>query len=403
MFAGLSGWSFSLLLAILILAGPGVGAKTDNLSEGTYQQLAKVHALMEREQYTQALRSLDELRLSLQHNKFETAMLLQTYAYLYTRMQRYALAITAIQDSFALKSLPRKVNHDLHYLSAQLRAGQGDYPGALADLKAWLAEEKAPQPDAHVLAGVIYAKLGDTSAALEHLELAMRLAPEPDEMQMRQLLAVYLEAGRNRDAAGLLQRIITRHGERIEDWRRLSAVYRELGDERMALAVLVLAQRKGLLQSEADLLALVKYYLYLELPHEAAGLLATSLEQNRVASSRDNWELLADAWSRSRETTRAIQALERAASFADDPQLHLKRARLAAMQEDWEQVLSAVADALRDSSLSKPGEAYLLAGIAHHYRGERISARTAFIRAEADATTRGQARQWLDSLAQNDP
>ena len=71
---------------------------------------------------------------------------------------------------------------------------------------------------------MIHAKLGDSASAIKHLELAMKTEKEPAELPMRQLLAVYLEAGRDRDAAVLLQQIISLHGGIAEDWRRLSAV-----------------------------------------------------------------------------------------------------------------------------------------------------------------------------------
>jgi tetratricopeptide (TPR) repeat protein len=391
-----------LLLVWLLLTGPGLAAGINALSEATYRQLARVHELMERENYTQALRSLDALAPKVQHNKYEKAMLLQTYAYLYTYMQRYASAIAAIQDSLALQALPKAVMHDLLYLSAELRAEEGDYKGALTDLRLWFAKENKPGPQAHALAGVVYANLGDTPAAIEHLEQAMQTANPSQLMTMRQLLAVYLKASRTRDAAKLLQRIIIQQADSVEDWRHLSAVYRQLGDDRSALAVLGLAHRRGLLQSEADLMALSSYYLYLELPYDAAKLLTAGLQQQRIKSTSENWELLADAWMRARDTHKALQSLKQAASLADTPQLHLKRARLAASMQEWEQVLQAATDALGYDALSDSGEAHLLAGIAHHHRGDRTAAHKALLQAQADPTTRARAGQWLEMLAQDD-
>jgi hypothetical protein len=393
----------SLLLQLWLgwwLVGVSLAVAEPALSERTYRELAKVHELMQQERFTQALQRLDRLAPKLKHDKFETAMLQQTYAYLYTSMQRYVLAIDAIQRSLASQVLPREATRNLLYLSAQLRVAEGDYSAALEDLTAWFEEQETPQTDAHRLAGVIHLNLQKPTKAIEHLEFALDLAKQPQEAPMRQLMAAYVQAGRLRDAATLLQQIILRWGNRSEDWRQLAALYRELGDDRMALAVLVLAKRRGLLPDETDLLNLARYYLYLDLPYEAARLLATALQNKQLTSTPENWELLGDAWSRARETTKAIESLARAASLTNDPELHLKRARLAAAREDWQGVLQAVQAAMQIGTENNRGEAYLLAGIAHHHLDDEGSARAAFLQAQAESNTREQAQQWLVWLAQ---
>ncbi len=394
----------AVLATALALAGPvtSAGAAVNNLRESTYRQLEKVHAFMEREDHAQALHKLDALSPKVRGMDYERAVVLQTYGYLYTDMAHYARALESIRESLALNALPREATRNLLYLSAQLRVQKADYAGAIADLVKWFAGEKSPRADAHVLAGVAYAYLGDYTAAIEHLELAMNIGSGAQEAHMRQLLAVYLQAHRYRDAAGLLQRVIIHNPGKVDDWRRLSGIYRELSDDRKALAVLDLAHRRGLLKSERDLLMLVNYYLYLDAPGEAAKLLASSLEAGTLASTGDNWELLAGAWSRSREPSRAMQALIRAAALENDPRLHLRRARLAVVTEDWGQVLEAVTAMLSSGTMEQAGEAHLLAGMAHHRRGEDSTALSDFARAEKHPESRAQARQWLDYLARID-
>ncbi len=364
---------------VLMFGNAGTAAAQKSLSESTYKQLTKVHELMQKEDYAEALAKLNALRPRVQHNGYEQAVVLQTYSHLYVAMERYALAIESIEQSLALQSLPEDVTRNLLYLSAQLRIAEGDNAGALVDLERWFSGETEPQPAPHALAGVAYSRLEEYPAAIQHLEVAVNTGLKPQELHMRQLLAVYLLAQRNREAAGLLQRIITSYPGRSADWRQLSAIYRQLGDDRKALAVMELAYRQGMLNSAQDLLGLVNYYLYLDAPREAAKLLASLLKKGLLTPNREHWELLAAAWTRSRETLRAIHALSRAASLENDPELHLKRAQLAAAVEDWDQVLMAVADIQRADSLSQFAEVHLLAGIAHHRRGEISSAREAFL------------------------
>ena len=389
-----------LLVLGLLAAGSCLSSPSNSLSEESYRQLARVHALMEQENYAQAQRYLDSLRLSTRYDKYASAMVLQTYAYLYAEMGEIEQAIAAIDQSLALQSLPDEALHRLRYLSAQLHSRQGDNTAALTYLTDWFAEEKSPSPEAHMLAARIYENLGDVSTAIDHLERAMRQVTAIKDMPLRQLSALYQQAGRRQDAAAMLVRLINRDGGRADDWWRLSTVYRDLGEERMVLAVLLLAEQRGLLQNEADLLALVNYCRYLDLPYEAAKLLNTAIQQGRVAETSEHWALLADAWAAAKETARALSAINQAISLTDDPALHLKRARLAAAVEDWAQVLQAVEDMLRHPAEGQSGEAHLLAGIAQYSLNAPSEARQAFLRAEADSTTRSQADLWLQLLSQ---
>ena len=388
-----------LLLFGLLAAGSCLGNPSNSLTEESYKQLARVHELMERKKYAQALTGLDSLRLSTRQDKYATALVLQTYAYLYAEMGKTELAITAIEQSMAMQSLPHEALHKLRYLSAQLHLNRGDDTGALTYLSDWFAEERAPSQEAHMLAARIYENLGDVLAAINHLERAMNQATPVQETTLRQLSALYLQVGRGQDAAAMLTQLIECDGGRADDWWRLSAVYRDLGEDRMALVLLLLAEQRGLLQKEANYLALVNYCLYLDLPYKAAKLLDTAMQRGQVAKSSEHWALLADAWAGAKETAKAIMAINRAVSLTDDPALHLKRARLAAAIADWEQVLRAVEDMLRHPSPGQSGEAHLLAGIAHYFLEARSEAVQPFRRAQADSGTRTQADQWLHLLS----
>ena len=387
-----------LLFILLIVTGAYIYADSNKLSEESYQQLAKVHEFMEQKNYDQALRELDTLDHNIQKDKYTKAIILQTYAYLYSRMEKNNLARNAAKESLTLESLPKEAEHELLYLSAQLHVKQDDYAGALPYLTEWFAKENSPKQDAHMLAAVMYTKLGNTSAAIGHLERALNTETGTKEILFRQLIALYLHVKRKKDAIALLKQLINEYGEKADDWWQLSAVYRDMGDESTALAVLILAKQRGVLQSESDLLTLVNYYLYLDLPYDAATLLDNALQHRQVTETVEYWELLADAWSRAWEPSKALSAINRAVLLTDEPKLQLKRARIALIVEDWTQVLQAVDDSLNHLSVGQNGEAYLLAGIAHYHRDELSKARQAMQMAKLDSSTVTQADQWLELL-----
>jgi tetratricopeptide (TPR) repeat protein len=394
------------LLCLLTLAGSDAGAATKGLREADYRRLAEVQDLMERREYALALRKLEALQGRLDGEPYGRAVVLQTFGHLYTVMERYPQAIEAIRQSLALRSLPADTTRHLRLLSAQLRVQEGDYAGALADLNRWFAGASKTRSQAyasaHALAGVAHARLENIPAAIEHLRRAVDADEDPGEQPMRQLLAVHLQARQHGYAAELLQRIIHLHAGGVDDWLQLAAIYRAMNDERRAVAVLELAYRQGLLTRQEDLLHLARYFLFLHTPEKAARLLDSSLDTGALPSTRENWELLAEAWFRSKENQKALASLDVASSLQDDPGLHLMRARLAAEENDWSRVLAAASDVFRSGTPTQKGEAYLLKGFAHYRHGETDAAVRAFAQALQQRTSAARARQWLGYLGEVD-
>lgn len=394
---------FTLALCALLFAVASLGPRSavaagGLISERTYKRLSKVHELMADERYEAALKRLDSLRPSVEGKSYAHALVLQTYAYLYLATEQNRQAMDAFARCLALDALPEAGTKGILYALAQLQMAEAEYGKAVATLEKWLALERQPTPEAHALAGAAYTQVQRYSLAIKHLKKAIAATRNPKETWYRQLLAVYFEAKRYRDSAGLLEEMVTRYPRRKDYWLQLSGVYRELDDDARSLATLELAHRRGLLVSEPELLNLVNYFLFREVPEQAARVLEGALRGGVVRSTAENWRLLSDAWLRARELRRALAALERAAELSEDPELHLRRAQLSAESEDWPAVLGAIEAALSLRELQRPGKAHLLKGIAHLHLKDQGAAVRAFRRAKGFDDSRGEARQWLDYL-----
>jgi tetratricopeptide (TPR) repeat protein len=369
------------------------------LSERTYEQLARIHTLLDGERYDAALAALERLKPRAARRPYEQALLLQTYAHVYARQDRYAPAIAALAQCLALDALPVEAAQQARYLLAQLQLATADYPAAAASLEQWFARESEPAPAAHALAGTAYAYSGDHARAIEHLRKAIARARRPEQNWYRQLLAVYYEAGRFGAAAELLQELIRRAPDAKDHWLQLAGVYHELGNDAQSVAVMELAYLRGLLTGEAELVNLARYYLYMDRPHAAAKLLEQALRESRVASTPENRRLLVDAWLRAREPEQALAAADRAQALAPgDAELHLLRAQLQVEQENWSAVIEATNAALAAQGMAATGRAWLLQGYAHYQKQAWQPARASFERARGFEETRDQAVHWLEQL-----
>ena len=355
---------------------------------------------MDAARYDEALSALERLRPRAERRRHEHAIVLQTYAHLYARLDRYPEAIAALEECLALAALPPAASQQARYLQAQLQLASADYPAAVTTLERWFEKEREPTPAAHALAGSAYAYAGHTSRAIEHLGKAIALARTPDENWYRQLLAVYYEAGKYQAAARLLQQLIRRYPADKDYWLQLAGVYHELGNDTRSLAIMELAYQRGLLSGETELLNLARFYLYADLPFQAGQLLDKALHEGQIAPAPGHWRLLVDAWVRAREPEQALAAIKAALDRLPRPdaELHLLRAQLLAEQEAWSGVIQATDTALAAGDPAMAGKAWLLRGYARYHQQSWQQAQAAFARAGEFDETREQAGRWLELL-----
>ena len=393
-----------ILVLVLVLSGlalsPPAAAQREvqQISERTYQQLSRAHDLMKQGRYEDALANLDRLRTRVQRRRDELALVLQSYGHLYASQEKYPQAIAALTDCLALEALPASATARTLYVLAQLQMVVADYPAAVTTLEQWFKLQRNPAPAARALAGTAYAQVQRYAEAAEQLSKAIEEANRPAENWYRQLLAVHYQSRQYTAAAELLQRMIVLFPARKDYWLQLSGVYTETGSRTRAVAVLELAYLQGLLSEEHDLLSLAQHYLYTGLAHKAAELLEQSLRDGAVTASVDNWKLLVDAWLHARETDRALVAVEQALESAPHADLYLRLAQLLADRERWHEVVRATELALAQDSLSSPGTAHLLAGMAQFHLQRPREAHSCFERALEFDHSRSQAQQWLRHL-----
>ena len=384
-----------LLSGLLLGEAPAAGEAAYRLSERTYRQLSSIYDLMEKQRYDEALAGLDRMRARVEHKAHEHALLLQIYGHLFANTEQYQQAVDALARSLALNALPQPAIERTLYALAQLQMAVGDHTAALVSLEQWLRLAEEPSPGAHALAGAAYAQARRYPEAVKHLRKAIGVADKPQENWYRQLLAVYYQSEQYRAAATLLEQMIRRFPQHKDYWLQMSSVYRELGDDAQAMAVMELAYVQGLLAEESELVNLARYYLYMGLPHKAGQLLEKAFEEGSVTPGIDNWQLVIDAWMQARENDLALAASERALESTQHGDLHLKRARLLADKEQWSDVIAAVELAFAGSGLTSPGKAHLLQGIAHYNLGQPARALSSFQRAGEFADSADQARQWI--------
>ena len=387
-------------LFAVIFTGSLTAAPGQTLSPSTYQQLGEVHEHIDQQAFDTALGVLRGLLEDVRQNSYEQAVVLQTLGYVHVSREDYPAAIRALERSLALKQLPDDTQQRMRYDLAQLHIAQ-DHPAKAARLlEVWFRQENKPPADAYVLLGHAYALQNHYREAITPLKNAIQLADKPHADWYEALLAMYYELQSYSDCVPLLQNMIRLFPQRHRYWRQLAGVHLALKDYNAALTAMELAYRDGALKKEQQLIQLVQLYLYTGIPYKAARLLEEQLRAGRIQNNAHHRELLARAWSDSKQRMQAIQALEKAITAESKPELRLRLAQWYFEDERWKAAASILEPLLNNKVGDASSQAWLLLGIARFELHDHEAARVAFVNAAQSSDTETTARQWLEFIGE---
>ncbi|HSG66267.1 MAG TPA: tetratricopeptide repeat protein [Gammaproteobacteria bacterium] len=367
------------------------------MSEGVYRRLNAIHEYLGSGEYAEALSRLDELsggRLS----SYEEALVHQSYGFVYAQQGDYARAIEAFERCLALDALPNIANQGMLYSMAGLYQNVDQFQKAIDTMGVWFSYAEEPVPaDAYMLVGSSYAQLEQLDRALPYVQEANGRASAPNESWHMLELSIYSERMEYESAAELLRRMVVLWPDTARYWEMLSYMYLELEDDSNALATLMVAYKKGMVEGEAKLLNLVRLNLFLELPYEAGAILEAELAKGTIGESRENLELLLSAWTAAREYAKAVEVIDVLAPRSEDGRYYMQKAQLLGEQADWAGVVEATTLALEKGNLDEPGQALVLKGMAEAELGEFEQALRTFDEArDHEDSARRNADAWIE-------
>ena len=369
-------------------------ASKDVMSERTYKKLSRIHELVGKQQYDEALRKLDVLLPRVKSNLYETALVNQTYAYIYASRENYRKAISYYKKCLANESLNKQLDTNIRFSLGQIYILMGEYRKGIQTLQPIIESANKITPRVNILLATAYVELNDYSKAISLLETAIAQVPQPRESWLKLLLFCYYESGLFQKAAVLLNQLIIRFPDREAYWKQLSSVYYKINKPGRALAILELAYKRGLIDQSAEHSQLVNLYLLNKLPDKAAQVLMDGLNNGIIKNSEANWVRLADIWILAKENTRAIQAYKNAYALSRKIDTALKYAQALVNLQKWDDVLDLTGDVKADADKNKMANIYMYQGIAYFESGRHDKSLNAFNRVAKATDQYKNAQHW---------
>lgn len=339
------------------------------------------------------LRKLNMKRL----NPFERALIYRLLGYVSYFMQDFQAAIENFSNAVGEEILAPRDEGELRFSIAQLYAALAQWRDVVASIDTWALYVPERSPLSYYLTAIAYYQLGEFDNAIINVEKAVDIAPDPKEGWLQLLAALYVKNQDYRSAAPVLEELVMRFRKK-EYWSQLSLIYGALDDFRGSLAVQQIAYIQGLLEEDTELRRLARGYLYNDLPHPAALVLAKEMEAGTIESDGAAFELLANSWIAAREYDESLGPLQKAADLSENGNLYVRLGQVHMHREEWSDAVRLFQKAVARGDLKEPGNAHLLLGISHYNVESVARARASFARARKYEPSRRQADLWIDHI-----
>ena len=372
------------------------------LDEISWKQLNRVYEDVGEGRYDEAYATLQKMTAQAHRDNYLQAILDQALAQVEWSRENYDAALAYFEKAVARDVLPDRTHFALMYQIAQLYYLAERHQEALEKLALWFcqAPPETITATAFVLQASIHAQKEDFAEALESIEVAISMDDDPKEQWYQLSLAAHYELEHYSEAAETLEAIINRWPDKKMYWIQLSQIYLELGQDEKALAVLALAYRRKLLDTQSDVTFLANLYSNANVPYKAAEVLEKGINDGVAGPTQKNWTLVADSWYAAEELEKSLLAYQMAGEASVDGNIDLRRAYILIDLERWQDTLSALNDALKKGGLDERriGEAYLLRGMAQFNLDNFEVAHSDWVDASQYANARESAQQWINHL-----
>ncbi len=375
--------------------------KPPALPEWLYKKIEKTELLISKKSYKEAEETLKGALEKVKAKSYGQAIVLRSLSSLYAINSQYEKASITLSKSIALNVLPETQQQQALLNLGQLYMATEQYTKAIKTLEPWLtggSNSDAASAELNALVANAYAQLKRYHKALPYIKKAIAQSKKPSESWYQLNLALYYELENYTSAAEILKTMVRLYSDKKQYWTQLSSVYQQLKQYKKALSVQQLAYKKGLINSEKEILDLANLFLYTGAPYKSAKLLNQELKKKNIKHNSKNWETLANSWRMAKEFELAINALETASKLDSKGSLYQQLGSIHASQEEWDKAVSSLNKAISKGGLKDKGSTYLLLGMSYFELANIKQAEKSFRQATQYSKSKKDALQWIEYI-----
>lgn len=255
-------------------------------------------------------------------NAYEKSTIYQMMGQYSYELDRPADAQRNFENAISAGGLLPKEVDNIKVVIAQLMIGNGQYREGAQRLENYLNSGGQQKPQYIDLLVNAWVQAEDYRRALPWAEKWFNSANPKERKHFDLLNFLFNNLGMQGRQADIVKQMIGRWPEDKTLWDAWASMLANGGREQEAFEVTKMLYLGGALNEEADLLKVVQYYSFYDMPYQAAEILEREMNANRIARSPDKLKQLSGLFRQAREYKRAIPILEAAASQSGDAKLY---------------------------------------------------------------------------------
>ena len=361
---------FSAPVAVAQESGKKKPRRIPPIQEAAHRRLAKAQELIDTDMYQDAMQILQTMADRPRgYNGAERAVVHQMLAYAYYELdniektiEHYEQVLAQMPDiSEGMELTTLNQLSKLYFQEGQKfdddRQALPWYQKALTTMREWLAKSEDEGPDAHFYVAQIYYQMKDFNAAIEELELVVRLSRERD-IRVREewwtlLQYLYFDQENWPKVVEILEILVDEYPKRAY-WVNLASVYGEMDQADKQLWTMEAAHAGGFLDMETDIRTFGGLLLQNELPHRASTYLKKGFDDEVVERTVSNLQTLGQAYQLAQEVDKAIPILEEAGEMAEDGRTYDLLSSLYLENDEHDKCIRAANNALEKGDIRNP-------------------------------------------------
>ena len=246
-------------------------------------------------------------------NAYERSTIYQMIGQYAYQLDRLVEAQAGFEGALAAGGLLPKEVENTEIVIAQLMIGNGQYRAGAERLETYLKKGGQEKPEYIKFLVDAWAQAQDFQRALPWAEKWFNAASPKTREHFDLLNFLYNNLGLQGRQADIVKEMIGRWPEDKELWDVWASMLSNGGRDEEAFEVKKIMYLKGLLTTEPELLKIVQYYSFYDMPYQAAEILESEMASQRISKTPATLEQLSDLFRQARDYKRAIPFLESAA------------------------------------------------------------------------------------------
>ncbi len=278
--------------------------------------------LINSNQHSAALSQLGNVLAMPDLNPYERSMVYQMQGSSYYELNQYGPAIGGFQNAInAGGFLPHEADA-LRVSIAQLMIANGQYAEGAQALESYLNRGGQQKPQYIEMLTQAWVQSENYARALPWAQKWFDQANPKERKHFDLMNFLYNNLGQQGKQADIVKQMINRWPEDKTLWEAWASMLANGGREQEAFEVTKMLYLGGALNSEQDLMKVVQYYSFYDMPYQAAEILEKEMNANRISRSSDKMVQLSSLFRQAREYKRAIPVLESAAASSGRAKLY---------------------------------------------------------------------------------